>query len=105
MLEGNQDARSERTEKVNQAARELRFEECGIEVKVNRLRDAVISLSVQLEHAGAQASKAARISEAHQHGHNGEVVMPVFEGHGSNLAGMGRDSYEGPLARIRRLLG
>ena len=84
------------------AKRDQDWGECGIEQKINRLRDALMTLAIQGQHAGAQAHEAVKIAKAHQHGGRGEVVVPVIETIGELV---GREYSEHPFERVRRLLG
>lgn len=77
---------------IGQVERAARWNELGIEQKVERLREAMLSQAAQLEHTGTQATQAAVISKEHRHGSDGEVLMPVLDSRG--VAG-----------RIHRLLG
>jgi len=90
------------TLKEMEAERERSWSECGIEQKINRLRDALMTVAGQGQQAGAQSHEALKIAKAHQHGGRGEVLLPVIETIGEL---MGRNYAEHPFERVRRLLG
>lgn len=64
-------------------ARERTWQEIGIEEKVERVRDALLSLEGQVNIAGRDAVQGKRLVEAHMHNAQGYVMVPphdVFNG-------------------------
>lgn len=75
-----------RDEYANQAGNALgridkTWDECGIEEKVERIRQQLRAHRDVTEYAARSASQALDLSRNHQHGATGEVLKPV-NGHG-----------------------
>jgi hypothetical protein len=60
----------------NEAARELYWEECGIEQKVERIRDAMLRMEHLLEVVAKRSNEALKTAKAHSHD-NGTVMVPA----------------------------
>jgi len=73
------------------AMRELTWDECGIEEKVERLRREFRMARDIQEYTARTAGDAAEIARDHSHGDHGQVLTPVRR-HGGHaeLAGSGR---------------
>lgn len=83
--------------------REKRWDECGLEEKVERLRMVLRSVHHDTEAAGKVAHKAYEIAHLHEHGDNGRPVMPIAIDPWGNPANqiIHNDSYA--VRRIRLL--
>lgn len=67
-------------------AREKRWDECGIEEKVERLRRVLRVTSHTAEQAAKLAHKSAEIASLHEHGGDGKPVMPIARDPWNNQA-------------------
>lgn len=84
------------------AAREKRWDECGLEEKVERLRMVLRTAHHDTEVAGKVAQKAYEIAHFHEHGDNGRPVMPIAIDPWGNPANqiLANDSYAGRRIRL-----
>lgn len=60
-----------------QACREQNWHECGLEAKVERLRDAMLRIEHALNYSGATATEALKVAKLHEHGAKGNVLVPT----------------------------
>ena len=58
------------------AAREMYWEECSIEQKIDRLRSAVVSLYQR----GVTVSKSVDDLMSHEHANDGTLLKPILDG-------------------------
>lgn len=59
------------------AVRAKRWDDCGLEEKVERLRTVLRFVAADASDAGKVAQKAYEVSHLHEHGGNGRPVMPI----------------------------
>lgn len=80
------------------AAREKRWDECGLEEKVERLRRQLMQQRNVAEAAYRTADEAKRVASEHQHGQYGSVMVPVYGGANLSRGGQLGGSSIDPLA-------
>jgi hypothetical protein len=56
-----------------------RWDECSIEERIERVREALLELESAVNYAGRTATKASNILSQHQHGGHGEILVPAGE--------------------------
>ncbi len=69
------------------AKREKTWDECGIEEKVERLRQQLRNHRDMSGHTYRRASEAHDLAQNHQHSPTGEVLKPARERGGAEQAG------------------
>jgi len=62
-----------------EAAREPNWDECTLEVKVERMREALLGMGPTLAQTSVRTEEALKMAKAHQHADDGRVLMPVIE--------------------------
>ncbi len=76
------------------AQREKRWDECGIEEKVERLRMVLRAVNERSSHAQRTAVEAHDIARRHEHGSQMQVVMPVDDA-ANRILGLAKIGSEG----------
>ena len=61
------------------AARDRTWAECGLEQKVERVRDALLRVERILDATHKRANDALRTAKGHDHNAAGEVMVPAAE--------------------------
>lgn len=64
---------------LDAAQREPTWAECGLEQKVERVREALLHCEGVLAGVEATSAEASRIAKAHEHSSLGAVMVPIIE--------------------------
>lgn len=70
---------------LGMAARERTWDECGIEEKVERMREALLRLEGVIGQASKRAGEALTVAKVHEHGLRGDVLTPAAPNYRNEL--------------------
>lgn len=84
---------------ADQCKREPTWSECPLEVKVERLRDALLEMEGAMNFAGRTAVEARNLVAAHEHHPTRGIMKPAFDVFGNEPHALGYGNHL--LRRLR----
>lgn len=74
----------------------MKWEQCSIEQKIERVQQEIVSLRRYTGHVGDNAASANRVMQDHHHDAQGRVLIPVYQP-GMGISGSSERGFD-PLA-------